>query len=76
MKITLQMSIIMSAIFALICFSAAIYAFSGLSDIADPVQRADGTGFAWFWAFLGGIALAFGALAAWLMKTGRGDEEA
>lgn len=69
------MSIVIAAILATICFSVAITGFTSLGDIADPVQRADGLGFAWFWAFLGLIAVAFGVLGVWMVRTHK-DEEA
>jgi len=65
----MQMSVILSAILTTICFGVAISGFSSLGDIADPVQRADGSGFAWFWTFLGAVSLAFGVLGMWIVKT-------
>ena len=65
----------MAAIFATICFSVAITGFSSLGDIADPVQRADGWGFAWFWTFLGVIALIFGAVGIWIVRTHKEHED-
>jgi hypothetical protein len=70
-KITAKMSIVMSAIFAGICFSVAITGFVSSGDIADAQQRSDGYGFAWFWTFLGVIGLVFGALGVWIMRTAR-----
>ena len=71
MKITAQMSIIMASIFALVCFGVAINGFSSLGELTDPAQRSDALGFAWFWAFLGAIGVAFGALGYWIVKTGK-----
>ena len=68
MKISMQMSVILAAVFATVCFGVAISGFSSLAEITDPVQRADSSGFAWFWTFLGTVAVAFGALGAWLMR--------
>ena len=68
MKITAKMSIIMAAIFAGVCFSVAITGFVNSGDIADPVQRADGYGFAWFWTFLGMVGVVFGAVGVWLVR--------
>ena len=76
MKISAKMSIIMAAIFAAICFSVAISGFSSLGDIADPVQQADGWGFAWFWTFLGVIAVVFGAIGVWIVRTHKEHEDA
>ena len=75
MKISAQMSVFLAAIFAAVCFGVAINGFSSLGDIADPAQRADGLGFAWFWTFLGGVGLAFGVLGIWMVKTHKDGEE-
>lgn len=66
----------MAAIFAIICFGVAITGFSSLGDISDPVKAADGRGFASFWAFLGFIAIAFGALGWWLLRTQKVGDDA
>jgi hypothetical protein len=69
------MSVVMAAIFAAVCFSVAITGFTSLGDIADPVQKADAVGFAWFWAFLGAVAVVVGALSLWILRTHK-DEDA
>lgn len=76
MHISAKMSVVMSGIFAAVCFGVAITGFTSLGDIADPVQKADGLGFAWFWTFLGAIAIAFGALGIWIIRTHKEDERA
>ena len=76
MKISAKMSVIMAAIFAAGCFAFAVNGFTSLGGITDPVQRADSLGFAWFWTFLGSIAVLFGALGVWIMKTHREEEDA
>lgn len=75
MKISAQLTIVMATIFAVICFGVAITGFSALGGITDPVQAADAKGFAWFWAFLGIIAVVFGVLGLWIVRTHKeGDE--
>jgi hypothetical protein len=74
LKITAKFSIVMAAVFAAICFSVAIAGFSALGDIVDPVQQADAKGFAWFWAFLAMVAVAFGGVGIWLVRTHRDGE--
>ena len=69
MRISAKLAVIMCALFAVICFGVALTGFSSIGDVADPVQRADGWGFAWFWTFLGFIAVVFGALSAWIVRT-------
>ena len=69
MKITAKFSVIIAAIFAVMCFGVAITGFNSLGSITDPVQLADAKGFAWFWVFLGGVAIVFGAVGIWLVRT-------
>ena len=76
MKISAQMSIALAAVFAAVCFGVAITGFTSLGDIADPAQRADGLGFAWFWTFLGMVAVVFGAIGVWMVKTHKDTEDA
>ena len=76
MKISAKMSVVFAAIFATVCFGVAITGFSSLGDIADPVQKSDAWGFAWFWAFLGIVAVVCGALGVWIVKTHREAEDA
>lgn len=76
MKISAKMSVVLAAIFATVCFGVAITGFSSLGDIADPAQRADGLGFAWFWTFLGVVGVAFGILGAWIVKTHKDSDDA
>ena len=33
------------------------------------MQKSDGWGFAWFWTFLGVIAVVFGGVGIWIMRT-------
>ena len=72
----MKLSVVLAAIFATVCFGVAITGFTSLGDIADPVQRADGRGFAWFWTFLGVVAVAFGLLGMWFVKTHRDSDDA
>ena len=76
MKLSAQLTVVIAAIFAVICFGVAITGFSALGSISDPVQLADAKGFASFWAFLGAIAVVFGALAVWMVRTHKDGEDA
>jgi hypothetical protein len=64
---------VLSAIFAVICLGVAITGFVSLGDIADPIQAADARGFAWFWTFLGSVAIALGLLSSWAARTQKDD---
>ena len=74
LKFSLQTMMVLSAIFAIICLGVAMTGFTSLAGIADPTQLADAKGFAWFWAFLGIVAAAFGLLAWWMVRTQKHDE--
>ena len=76
MKISAQIGIIISLIFAVVCFSVAGKGFLSLDEIVDAKQRADSIGFSWFWAFLGGVASAFGLLSWWMVRTHREADDA
>ena len=68
------MTVVIAAIFAVVCFGVAITGFSSIGEMADPVQRADAKGFAWFWAFLGMVGVVFGALSIWIIRTQKTDD--
>jgi len=69
MQISAKLSVIMAAVFAVLCFAVAINGFTSASGVDDPVLRADSLGFAGFWAFLGTVAVVFGAVGVWLLRT-------
>jgi hypothetical protein len=74
-KISAQLSIIMAAIFATICFSVAFTGFNALGGITDPVRAADAKGFAWFWAFLGIVSVVFGGVGIWIVRTHKNEDD-
>jgi hypothetical protein len=67
---------VISVIFAVICLGVAITGFTSLGNISNPTEAADARGFAWFWTFLGGVALAFGFLAWRIARNTKHDEGA
>ncbi len=69
MKLSAQMTVVVAAVFAAVCFGVAITGFTSLGDISDPVVLSDAKGFAWFWAFLGSVAVVMGAVSWWLVRT-------
>jgi hypothetical protein len=76
MKLSLRATMIVAAIFAVVCLSVAITGFTSLGDMANPTEIADAKGFAWFWAFLASVAIAFGLLAWWLARRHDEDDDA
>jgi len=69
------MTMVIAAVFAILCYGVAITGFSSIGEMTDPAQVADAKGFAWFWAFLGTVAVAFGAVSWWIVRTqNRGED--
>ena len=71
MKISARAAAILAVVFSAICFAVAFSGFTSLAEIADPLQRADTKGFAWFWTFLGAVGVTFGVLSWWIARTAR-----
>jgi hypothetical protein len=76
LKLSIQATMIIGTIFAAICLGVAITGFASLSDITDPAEAADATGFAWFWTFLASVAIGLVLLAWWVARNYREDEDA
>ena len=66
MKITAQLSLWASLVFAAVCLYVGFSGLSQLDAIADAATLGDGRGYAFFWLFLGTIGVAT-ALASWWM---------
>ena len=66
----------MAAVFAILCYGVAITGFSSIGEMTDPAQVADAKGFAWFWVFLGSVAVALGAVSMWILRTEDNGDEA
>jgi hypothetical protein len=76
LKISLQATMILAGVFAVICLGVAISGFTALGDIADPTEASDAMGFAWFWAFLASMAAALGLLAWWMARAQSESDDA
>ena len=76
MKVSLHATIVAAAVFASICLGVAIKGFTSLAELTDPAQIVDAKGFAWFWAFLGCVAIAAGVLAWWFAARHNETEDA
>jgi hypothetical protein len=74
MKISAQITVLFAAIFAVACFAVSIAGFSAIGELKDPAQISDARGFAMFWAFLGLVAVALGAVSVWMVKTQKPGE--
>jgi hypothetical protein len=75
MKLTLKMTIVAGAIFAMVCLAVAITGFTSLREITDPVVESDARGFAWFWAFLAAVSAAFAGVAWWMLRPQASTED-
>ena len=73
MKLSAQMTMVIGAIFAAICYSVAIHSFMSLGEATDPKMLSDAKGFAWFWAFLGTVGATFSGVSWWIARTEKGD---
>jgi hypothetical protein len=56
----MRLSVTLSTIFAAICLAVAIDGFVSRGD--------EWRSFAWFWAFLGAVTLAYALLGLWILK--------
>jgi hypothetical protein len=63
------MTMVLAVVMAIACFTVAITGFTSLGEITDAKQAADSRGFAWFWTFLGVIAIAFALVSWWMVRT-------
>jgi hypothetical protein len=57
-----------SIVFALMCLWVAFDGFSNLDAVVDEAARADGRGYAYFWLFLGMIAVACALASRWIIS--------
>ena len=73
MKLSAQATMVIGAIFAIVCFSVAVKGFMSLGELTDPKTISDAQGFAFFWAFLGVVALTFAVVSWWIAKNEKGD---
>jgi hypothetical protein len=76
LKLSIQATMVMAAIFAAICLAVAITGFTSLGDITDPRDAADARGFAWFWTFLASVSIGLGLLAWWVARNHKEGEDA
>ena len=73
MRISAHMAVWLCAAFALVCLGFALNGFLALPTTTDVQERDLISGYAWYWTFLGGVALAFGVLS-WLITRGKFGE--
>jgi hypothetical protein len=76
MRISLQATMIIAAVFAVVSLGFAINGFTSLGELQDATQIADARGFAWFWTFLASVAIVLGLASWWIARKQREEEEA
>ena len=64
MKISAHFALWSSVVFAIVCLYIGFNGLSSVDAVADEAARADARGYAYFWLFLGAVAIA-SALASW-----------
>ena len=64
MKISAQFAFWAGLVFAVLCIGFAINGFSQIDAMADEAARSDARGFAYFFLFLGAVALV-SAIVSW-----------
>ncbi|MEO8751256.1 MAG: hypothetical protein ABI624_01120 [Casimicrobiaceae bacterium] len=70
MRISAQFAFWGGVVFAVLCWSYAVYGLTSLDASMTETERADGRGFAMFFVFLGAIGAVMAAVS-WLMLRGK-----
>ena len=70
MYVSARIAVWLCAVFALVCLGFALRGFVALPSASDAQERELISGYAWYWTFLGVVALVFGVLS-WLITRGK-----
>ena len=70
MYVSARIAVCLCALFALVCLGFALRGFLALPYASDTQERDLISGYAWYWTFLGVVALVFGVLS-WLITRGK-----
>jgi hypothetical protein len=73
MKISAQFAFWLALAFSAFCLAYSYTGFSSLAGMTDATERGNAQGYAWFWLFLGGVGLVFGALSWYMAKSAPND---
>ena len=68
MKISAQFALWSSIVFAIVCLYVGFNGLSSVDAVTDEAARADARGFAYFWLFLGAVALACALVSWWIVR--------
>jgi len=70
MKISAAVSMWLCAVFSLVTFGVAVYAYSQVGGLSIQEDRDMAQGYALFWGFLGAVGAACGVVS-WMIKEGK-----
>jgi phosphotransferase system glucose/maltose/N-acetylglucosamine-specific IIC component len=70
MYVSARIAVWLCGLFALVCLGFALRGFLALPSTSDTQERDLISGYAWYWTFLGVVALVFGVLS-WLITRGK-----
>jgi hypothetical protein len=68
MKISAQFALWSSIVFAIVCLYVGFNGLSSVDAVTDEAARADARGFAYFWLFLGAVAVACALVSWWIVR--------
>lgn len=68
MQLSAKLAVYGAIVFAIVCFAVAIQGFVSLSEITDPAIASDAKGFAFFWTFLGAVAVGIAYISHRAMR--------
>jgi hypothetical protein len=68
MKISAQFAMWSSIVFGVICLYVGFDGLSNVDAMADAAARSDARGYAFFWLFLGAVAVACALVSWWIVK--------
>ena len=70
MYVSARIAVWLCGLFALVCLGFALRGFLALPYTSDTQEGELISGYAWYWTFLGVVALVFGVLS-WLITRGK-----
>lgn len=69
MKLSAQITFVMSVAFAVLCLGYGAFGWHELAGVSPGPERDDARGYVYFWAFLGAIGVV-SAVVSWRMMRG------
>ncbi len=69
MKLSAQMALVISILFAALCLGYALYGWVQMGDMPVGPERDEARGYIWYWAFLGAVGVVSAIISWWMIKT-------